>query len=153
MADITTAWDGTSGDWVQLGAALQSGDDLTTACLLSIFSDARADPDDVIPDAPQDGAGDPRGWWGDAYADKPIGSKLWLRRRSKQTSAVLNAVRNDIEIATQWLIDDGVVASIDVACAWLAPGFLGASIELFKQDGTRAAKIEFRSAWSSQSQG
>ena len=56
--------------------------DLQTAILISLFTDAQASPDDMI----QDGSGDPRGWWGDLGSSKPIGSKLWLLGRAKQTT-------------------------------------------------------------------
>jgi phage gp46-like protein len=146
MADITTVWDETNGDWVLLGASLESGNDLQTAVLISLFSDRLASPDDTIPDAPQSGPADPRGWWGDAYSDRPIGSKLWLYARAKETAATLVAVENAITVALQWLLDDGVAAAIDVDAEWLGPGFLGAAVEIFKVDGSRAS-AGFRWAW------
>ncbi|WP_157218665.1 phage GP46 family protein [Flavisphingomonas formosensis] len=135
MPDIATIWDPDSGtgDWVlsvpQLnllvdengnsvvddsaapiwtdieaytaGTGLLAGNDLVTAVLISLFTDATADTEDTIPD----GTTDPRGWWaGD------IGSKFWLRTRSKQTPTVLALVKSDFANALQWLLDDGVAA-------------------------------------------
>ncbi|MFM0220017.1 phage GP46 family protein [Paraburkholderia caledonica] len=82
--------------------------------LVSIFTDRTSNPDDVIPD----GAGDPRGWRGDIGEEKPIGSRLRLLDRLTQTQEVLNNARDYINEALQWLIDDGVVASIDVQTQW-----------------------------------
>lgn len=142
MADITTVWNQTLGDWVQLGAALQSGDDLTTAILISVFTDAQASPDDLIPD----GTGDPRGWWGDLGADKPIGSKLWLRMRSKQTDETLTTVKNDLTTCLAWLIEAGIASAIAVELQWVALGFLGGVITVTQADG-RAHPVAFETAW------
>ena len=63
MSDTSTIWrDFTRGDWVMNGAQLQSGGDLTTAVLISLFTDRQARSDDVIPD----GTTDQRGWWADS---------------------------------------------------------------------------------------
>jgi phage gp46-like protein len=144
MSDITTVWNETAGDWVLLGAALQAGGDLETAVLLSIFSDRVADPDDAIPD----GSADPRGWWGDAFAAAPIGSKLWQFDRSKQTPAVLAGVKNALAEALAWLVDDGVAASVDVQASYFMPGALGAVVTIVQPDG-RSAKISAQTAWGS----
>lgn len=168
MTDITTSWDIPSGmgDWVlsppslslwtdesgnsildqngqpidvnfTAGEGLVSGADLVTAVLISLFTDATADQDDVIPD----NSGDPRGWWGGI-----IGSKLWLRERSKQTAITLALVKNDIEQALQWMIDDSVVAAIDVLTEWSRPGMLGAQVTLRRASGTRMA-LRFSRLW------
>ncbi|WP_434663446.1 phage GP46 family protein [Paraburkholderia sp. A3BS-1L] len=123
------------------GGDLARGNDLETAVLLSLFTDRAANPDDVIPD----GTGDPRGWWGDIGEEKPIGSRLWLLDRSKQTQEVLNNARDYINEALQWLIDDGVVASIDVQTQWVRDTFLGAQITLYQPTGTQ---INMTYAWA-----
>jgi len=109
--------------------------------LVSVFTDRVANPDDPIPD----GTGDPRGWWGDIGEDKPIGSRLWLLDRSKQTQEVLNNARDYINEALQWLVDDGVVASIDVQTQWVRDTFLGAQITLYQPDGSQ---ISLTYAWA-----
>lgn len=119
------------------GDGLAIGDDLLTALLISLFSDAEAGPDDVIPD----GSGDPRGWWAGQ-----IGSKLWLRLRSKAAPLVLAQVKNDIEQALAWLIEDEVVASVEVTTEWTRPGLLGALVLLRRTDGTRRA-LGFSRLW------
>lgn len=117
---------------------LISGGDLQTAVLISLFSDARADGDDVI----LEGTEDPRGWWGDAG----IGSKLWLRMRSKRSPQLLPLVVDDIRSALQWMMDDEAVARIDVKAEWTAAGTLGCQIVLHRPDG-RAATLKFDWAW------
>ena len=79
--DIWILWDNTQGlgDWgLALGDVL-TGQDLETACLTSLFSDALGTPDFV----PTDGTTDRRGWWADTYLDIPLGSNLWQLDRSE----------------------------------------------------------------------
>lgn len=171
MSDITTVWDPATGtgDWAfdppssliwtdeygasvldenglpisaqfSAGAGILAGSDLYTAILISLFTDRAADPDDVIPD----GSGDPRGWW----ADPTMGSKLWLRERSKATPTLPLLIKNDIEQALAWLIEDDVVAAIDVTVAYLSPTAIGATILFRRRDGARTA-LRFSRLWES----
>ncbi len=144
MSDIATIWfpADNRGDWQITGGALQSGDDLVTAVLISLFTDGRAHADDVL----TDGTNDRRGWWGDLDEDVPIGSRLWLLERAKATTETLNAARNFIAEALQWLIDDGVAASVDVDCQWNARSFLAARVTISKSDGSTVA-LNFEWAW------
>jgi len=146
MADITTVWSVTHGDWVQLGAALESGDDLTTAVLISVFTDATALADDVIPDAPPGAPGDPRGWWGDEGETYAIGSRLWIiLARAKQTQAVLTAAQDAIQTCLQWMIADKVVAAVSVVCSFPTRGQFGAIVTLTLPNGAQSA-VEFQTA-------
>ena len=145
MSDITTVWvpERGRGDWVLNGADLQSGGDLVTAVLISLFTDRVANDDDVV----ADGGADPRGWWGDAGARYPIGSRLWLLEREKQTDETKARAKDYIAEALQWLIDDGVVASFVIDTAWIAPGRLGAQVIANRRDGSAIA-MNFASVWS-----
>lgn len=136
MSDISTIWAPTlsRGDWVVAGPQLQSGNDLTTAILISLFTDRIAASDDAIPD----GTNDPRGWWGDDAA-LPIGSRLWLLNRAKQTTDTLSLAQGYIAEALQWLIDDGVVASFDIVTEWTRSGMLGAQVVAYEKSGTVVA--------------
>lgn len=120
------------------GQGLLGGDELATAVLISLFSDAAAADDDPVPS----GSDDRRGWWAGA-----IGSKLWLRLRAKATDLTLALVKRDIEEALAWLVEDDVAASIDVSTAWVRPGMLGATVIIRRQDGTRRA-FAFSNLWS-----
>jgi phage gp46-like protein len=121
---------------------LVAGRDLQTAVLISLFTDRLAGPDDVIPD----GSGDPRGWWGDLGQPYPIGSKIWLRLRAKQTQATLQLVQGDIIEALDWMIQDQVVARVDVVTQWLRPGVLAATVTLTQATGTVQA-LQYSWAW------
>lgn len=91
---------------------------LENAVLLSLFLDARADDDDVLPDRETDR----RGWWGDEFTggedEDHIGSKLWLIAREKQTDDVLGLANAFSEEALQWMIDDGVANSVTVTSSF-----------------------------------
>ena len=59
--DIYILWDNSNaqGDWTLATGDVQTGQDLETACLVSLFTDKLATPDFV----PTDGSSDRRGWW------------------------------------------------------------------------------------------
>jgi phage gp46-like protein len=144
MSDISTSWNINAGhaDWTLLGTQLQNGSDLQTAVLISLFTDRVANSNDVIPD----GTNNPRGWVGDLGADYPIGSRLWLLDRSKQTADVLLAARNYCIEALQWLIDDGAVAKFDITTEWTQTSMLGIRVVAHKNDGTTES-MNFASLW------
>lgn len=139
MSDITTVWRRDSGDWVLNGSQLQAGNDLASAVLISIFSDRRATPDDVV----AYGLADARGWWADT-ATQQLGSRLWLLHRAKQWPETLRRASDYISEGLQWLVDDGVVGSFDITTEWVRAGVLGAQVVAIKPDGTRLA---FRYDW------
>lgn len=139
MTDITTAWRTADGDWALQGTQLASGDDLVTAMLLSLFTDRRATPDDLE----AYGVQDVRGWWADDPAH-PIGSRLWLLQRAKETLDTLKRAKDYIAEALQWLIDDQVVQQFDIVCEWTRRGVLGAKVVAYKPDGNQ---LEQQFAW------
>lgn len=147
MPDIETIWSPAAlrGDWAVTGGQLAAGaandlGDLSTSVIISLFTDRQARPDDIIPD----GTTDRRGWPEDE--DVPIGSRLWLLDRAKQTDETLRRAHDYIVEALQWLIDDGVAAAIDVRTEWSRPGFLGALVTVRRRDGSTTA-LDFAWAW------
>ena len=106
------------------GCPAWSGD-LISDIIMSLGTDARAGPTDIIPD----GTSDRRGHWGDIYpanglAADTFGSLLWLLEREKQVPATLVRARDYARRALQWMVDDGIAESIDVDAsfprtAWL----------------------------------
>src|SRR5882724_7544310 len=130
-------------DIQQDGASLLVDKDLETAVVISLFSDRRAAPDDVI-----DGA-DRRGWWGDTYATvngDQIGSRLWELRRQKQLQSVVNKAQEFCYEALQWLIDDKVAQSVVVEAAIIAMYTLGIHVTINRPTGT--ANFKFQYVWS-----
>jgi phage gp46-like protein len=144
MPDIALQWNSAANyaDWVQTGSILETGNDLQSAIVISLFSDRIAAVGDVIPD----GSNDPRGWWADT--DVPIGSRLWLLKRSKQIPETLQLAYDYIAEALQWLLDDQVVAQFDINVQWVRPSMLGAQITAYKQDGTTLMTGLYTWAWS-----
>lgn len=120
--DIAITWNSAEarGDFTVSDGDLDTGDDLVTAVLISLFTDRRADPDDRIPD----GTDNPRGWCGDAGQDAPIGSKLWLYTRYKRERETLHLVRRAVEECLAWMLTDGVASQIGVGALWRTAGRL-----------------------------
>jgi len=118
---------------------------LKTAVMLSLFTHARANKDDVLPD----GGDDRRGFWADAYSelqDDRFGSRLWLLSREKQTPAVLNRAREYAQESLQWLIDDGVAAAVDVNATWVRTGVLSLKTTISKPSGKNLT-YQFEQLW------
>jgi phage gp46-like protein len=90
-------------------ADLAVGNDLSTAIMLSLFTDRRANEDDTLPDGT-----DPRGWWADAMDGQRIGSRLWLLDRARSLPETFALAKEYAVEALQWLLDDGVAAKVDV---------------------------------------
>ena len=148
--DIYIQWDNLNaqGDWTLATGDLQTGQDLETACLVSLFTDKLATPDFV----PTDGSSDRRGWWADPYNDAPLGSSLWQLERAKRTRDTLALARRWSEAALAWLVDDGVAKEVIVNTSWLGNAvgstFLGIGIAIVKPDGS-VTRFTFGWAWQS----
>jgi phage gp46-like protein len=97
-----------------------------------LFTDAQADSDILAQVAP------PTARIVAAVGDDVvgIGSKIWLLSRSKQTEEVRVKAETYLAAALQWLVDDQIAASISVAASWDRPGFLAATINITRNNGT-----------------
>lgn len=149
MSDIAlTLDDDLLGDLIVVGNDLAVDDGLETAVIISLFTDARAQTDDVIPD----GTGDPRGWWGDSVANDDgdqTGSRLWLLDREKQQTSVLERAEQYAREALQWMLDDQVVSEIDVEAEIVREGMLGIGVRLQRPRGD-AVQYRYEYAWRQQ---
>lgn len=149
MSDIAlTLNDDLLGDLIVVGNDLAVDDGLETAVIVSLFTDARAKVDDVIPD----GSGDPRGWWADSIDNDDgdqTGSRLWLLDREKQTTKVLQRARQYAQEALQWMLDDQVVSEVNVDAEIVRDGWLGISVELVRPKGD-AVQYRYEYAWRQQ---
>lgn len=144
MGDIRTAFRDFSGDWQLLSPGLAEDDGLETAVIISLFTDRRAEADDVLP-----GGDDRRGWWGDALAEVEgdrIGSRLWLLSREKQLPQVVARAREYALEALQWLIEDGVASAVDVSAEIVRQGVLGLSVEI-RRAGKPPVRYRFEQFW------
>ncbi len=115
---------------VDENGAIVEGDELVTACTISLFT-RRADP----------AANGPNGWWGDAFSDEPLGSRLHLLEREKLTQQTLRLAELYSREALQWLIDDRVFASVTVTVA--RNGLKGVDIGLLgvRPNGSRWERV------------
>lgn len=135
-----------AADYALSSLLLTADSGLTTAVILSLFTDARAQVDDAIPH----GDSDRRGWWGDAFpvvAGDSLGSRLWLVWPGKQTPDNLLRARGFAEEALQWMVTDGVVRAVTVAASNPRDGLLALAITIEKPDG-EALALRFESLWS-----
>ena len=141
--DIRVIWDNSTGlgDWGLAQGDLETGQDLESACLVSLFSDRLATPDFV----PTDGTSDRRGWWADPYLEEPLGSNLWQLERAKKLRATLGDARRWTLDALQWLIEDGVAKEVICYTAWIGSNMIGIAVAIIKPDGS---ETRFRFAWA-----
>lgn len=138
MGDVAHRWDpvALAGDWTFDGGQLGTADDLATAVVLSLFTDARARDDDRLPDD----SGDRRGWWGDSRAPQgPLGSRLWLLAREKTVDATRRRAEAYAREALQWLIADGLAAEVTVTATIVGTDRIDMTIDITLTDGGRQA--------------
>jgi phage gp46-like protein len=150
MTDIAIVWDTANarGDWTVRNGDLGIGPDIQSAVLVSLFTDRLASSDYISPDPAA--INDRRGWWGDTYEPSLIGSRLWQLDRSKKTdqTTLLNQARDYCAEALQWLLDDGVAASISVTTFWNTRDQIGIVIDITKPGVGQAETFQFQWAWN-----
>lgn len=145
-------WAATSGDFALDGrVGLRAANPIQTAILLCLFTDARADADDLR----QEHAGDARGWVGDGFdidasrGETPLGSKLWLFRRHELTDATARLVEAEARRALNTLIRQKLAARIDLTAeAQKAEGRIALSVTVIGSDGRTRAAERFDILWS-----
>lgn len=141
-----------SGDLVFENNDLKTEQGLETAVMISLFTDRRANDDDILPEVNSD---DKRGWWGDQTSnieDDQIGSRLWLLDRAKTTEENIVRCKQLVRESLQWMIDDGVFIKMTVdAERQGTPGNdrLVFSVDGFKRDGSKVS-LEFDNKWEGQ---
>lgn len=140
MIDIKLAFGDRQADLASLGYDLDTDDSIQTAIIVSLFTDREADATDELPA----GETDRRGWCLDSTltdGDK-IGSKLWLLQREKQTEHTRRRAEQYCREALQWLLDDGLVGSLEVVAEWSAPGLLGILVRYDEEETTFNTALE-----------
>lgn len=143
VAPPDIVWNGRVGDFVLDDTrGLSSSIPLETAVIMLLFTDAPADENELR----YDHAGDFRGWPGDALGDAPLGSKLWLYRRSELTNKTVLLVQAEIRRALQPLIDTGLAARVDVS-AERALNRIDAEIAIYGRDGSQRYADRFELLW------
>lgn len=146
MSDLALSFDGSTltADLLFDGFSLVTDDSLRTAVVISLFSDRRAVDDDRLPD----GGNDRRGWWADTFAPiegDRIGSRLWLLSREKQLREVVARAEEYAREALEWLIEDGVAASLVVTGSIPRTGWLRLDVEIVRPGNAETSRYFF--AW------
>lgn len=131
--DLSLNWCETFYDIQMRNQDLDVEQGLRTAVIISIFTDARANEEEL-----PIGETSRRGYWGDLFPDVErdrIGSRLWLLERSKETEEVRVTARQYCLEALQWMIDDGIAASIDVSTSFVSRGRMLIDIKIRRPEG------------------
>ncbi|ELB3891412.1 phage GP46 family protein [Morganella morganii] len=139
ICDIALKWQINNADIAVENADIALDNSPGTLVIISLFTDRRALDSDVLPD----GGTDWRGWWGDSYQKRPIGSRLWLLSREKQMSVVLRLAKFYAEEALEWMTEDGHIRSAVVSATSPADGFLLLNVQLTLPDGS-VLPLEFK---------
>jgi phage gp46-like protein len=128
-------------DWQLLpNGTLDDTQALATAICIALGTNALADDNDTLPDPDSTNR---CGWWGDLDAELiwngwPIGSKLWLLRRAKITSAsardgsTLVVVENYIRDAVQPFVDRRVCTSFDIVVSRVDAQRIDALVRIYR---------------------
>lgn len=147
LGDLALTWSNAKGsaDLSLIDMDLASERGLATAAILSLFTDRRAEDDDVPP------SGDPtdrRGYWADEFAEVAgdrFGSRLWLLDRAKRTNDTLLLAKAYSEEALAWMIEDKVVAGVLVATRYEGPALMLA-VDL-QRPGKDPIALRFAHTW------
>lgn len=129
---------------------LETDDGFEAAILISLFTDARVTEEELS-------AGDTelRGWWGDAVENpdqQNTGSKLWLLDRTQITDEVLEAARQYSLEALQWLLDDGIVGTVDVDVTRLDTSSISIAVQLTRP-GKQDLNFKYDYVWEARANG
>ena len=156
--DVAITWDTAlgRGDWSFAYGDLALGPALEQAVIVSLFSDRVAPQQPSAADAsvgigpPGQTGADRRGWWPDTYATVPIGSRLWQLARAIKANAALSLqeVEDVCDEALQWLLDDGVVASVAVVATWATPTAVKIAVTIAEPSGASPQVFNYQWAWS-----
>jgi phage gp46-like protein len=143
-------------DWLQTPTGqLDETNELITAILVALNTDAEASPTDVLPDPRST---DRRGWWGDENAATiwggwPIGSKLWLLTRAKildqnaREGSTIARVEAYVGAALQPFVTAGICSSFTVKAWQHDAQSIYATVKIYRGPKT-AIQLEFQPLWT-----
>ena len=112
---------------------------LDTAVYISLFTDARQD------DASATDMSDLRGWWGDEFG--AIGSNLWQLTRGKLTDEALAQAQVWAQDALQWMVTDGVVASVTASVTRIGLYAISIVIQI-QEPSTASSTFRYALNWA-----
>jgi phage gp46-like protein len=138
-----------SGDIVVGDTDLARDDGLETSVIISLFTDRRAESDQLPPEFPAD---DLRGWWGDVYPlveGDQTGSLLWLLYREKQTDTTRTRAQQYAEESLAWLTEDQIAERVIVRASYVATGWLLLEIDIVRPTG-EIVRYRYGYEWTAQ---
>ena len=120
---------------------LVGDDSLGTEIMVSLFTDVRAEKDELPPEY-----SDLHGWWADALLsmqgdEQGTGSKLWLLRRQKQLESVLVQAEAYARSALQWLIDEGLAGAVNVTAENPVQGTLTLTVSITRSSPSVVQRV------------
>jgi phage gp46-like protein len=146
-------WDGIVGDLAinplthpDAPGDLRAEQGLATQVLIHLMTDARVEQSEL-----RDGD-DNRGWFGDSFdvmdGEQPIGSRLWLLRRSALTDGIEIEAQDYAREALQPLLSQSAVARIDViATADRSNSRLDLTVTIYGRNGEVAFDQKYALLW------
>ncbi len=146
-------WDGIVGDLAinplthpDAPGDLRAEQGLATQVLIHLMTDVRVEPSEL-----RDGD-ENRGWFGDSFdvmdGEQPIGSRLWLLRRSALTDGIEVEAQDYAREALQPLLSQSAVARIDVvATADHANSRLDLAVTIYGRNGEVTFDKKFELLW------
>lgn len=142
-------------DWSLLSdGTLDDTQALATAVCIALGTNALASDTDILPDPD---SSDRCGWWGDLDAELiwngwPIGSKLWLLRRSKITPAsaqqgsTLTMVENYIRVCIQPFVDRRICSAFDAIATRVDTQRIDALVRLYR-GSAKPIELQYEILW------
>ena len=122
------------------GGTVTEAADITTAVLVSLYTDRHVIGHEVPPGA---GRG---GWWGGAYpveGGDQEGSRLWLLQvvRTGRDETLRRAESYATE-ALQWLIDEGLARAVTATAEWWTDDALLITVTIAQDEGAVRVELE-----------
>jgi phage gp46-like protein len=142
-------------DWSLLSdGTLDDTQALCTAVVVALGTDALAGPEDILPNPDSN---DRCGWWGDMDAAElfngwPIGTKLWLLRRTKivgaedPEGATVARVEQYISESIQPFVDMKIASGFDVSAARVNVQEINALVTIYRGPKT-PVELLFQVLW------
>ncbi|MBD9445753.1 MULTISPECIES: phage GP46 family protein [unclassified Rhizobium] len=144
-------WDGAVGDVIlnplshpEAPGDLRSEQGLATQVLICLMTDRRVEQSEL-----RDGD-ENRGWFGDSFdmmeGETPLGSRLWLLRRSALYPGIEVKAEDYAREALQPLLDQGAATRVEVT-AIAGSNRLDLSVSLYGQNGSHVYNSQFELLW------
>jgi phage gp46-like protein len=125
---------------------LRAEQGLATQVLICLQTDRRVEPSELRDDEEN------RGWIGDSFdleaGETPLGSRLWLLRRSAIVDGIEVRVEDYVREALQPLLDQGAGVALDVTVTVNRPtNRVDYTVTIYGRDGGRVFEQKFELLW------